>query len=231
VTSLASEDAAVDVVLALDTSGSMAGAVNQLKQAAGDFLRALRPQDAVTVASFNQGLSVVSPRGATLASRLAAVDGLSAFGTTAFYDALIRSVELVKTGTAHRAVVAFTDGDDVASRSSVESVRTALQTNDVVLYVIAQGKAADDKHLRDQLQSLAAETGGAAFFAARMSDLRDHFAQIVADLANQYVLVYMPLRPFGDGGWRRITVQVDRRYKVRAREGYVAIRSGGSLHP
>jgi Ca-activated chloride channel homolog len=123
----------------------------------------------------------------------------------------------------------FTDGEDVASRSTMPSVRTALQTADVVLYVIGEGKAAEDLRLRGGLTTLAAETGGLAFFPRNMRGLTEQFARIVADLSTEYVVGYSPERPIGDGTWRRLRVEVggrDDRYRVRFREGYLAVSHG-----
>jgi Ca-activated chloride channel family protein len=230
VLSFSPDSVAGDVLVALDVSGSMKPALVELRAAAGGFLASLRPTDAVTVAAFNTSLYVLSHRGSDLATRLAALDGLRASGDTALYDVMIQAADLMKGSGARRAVVMLTDGDDVSSRSSLSGVRVALQSSDVVLYIIAQGKAAVDPHLRDQITTLALETGGAAFFAPRMSSLKDHFAEIVEELTSQYVLGYAPRRPFGDGGWRQITVEMtdrSKRYEVRARQGYLAVRRGG----
>jgi VWFA-related protein len=78
------------------------------------------------------------------------------------------------------------------------------------------------------LTTLATETGGAAFFAAKMSDTRDHFASIAEELSNQYVIGYLPARPFGDGAWREIRVEAadpSLRYEITARRGYLAAKS------
>ncbi len=147
-------------------------------------------------------------------------------GATALYDALIRAIGVLKSQPSPRAIVAFTDGDDDASHSTIATVRTALETNDVALYLVAQGKAAEDKALRDQLSALATETGGAAWFAPKMSDLDEHFSRVTEDLTGEYVIGYAPRKPLGDGGWRRISVEVagqPGRYDVRAREGYLAV--------
>jgi Ca-activated chloride channel family protein len=231
IVSLATEDAPADVILALDTSGSMGPAMPELKAAALGFLKALRPIDRPRLASFSTAFTILSGPSATPDERQAAVQLLTAGGGTALYDAIIEAADQLRTAQGRRAVVVFTDGDDVSSHGSLTSVRTALQTSDVVLYFIAQGKASADSHLRRELAALATETGGLSFFAPRMSSLNSHFSEILGDISTEYVLGYSPRVRIGDGGWRRIRVEVggsDDRYKVRAREGYLAIaRSGG----
>jgi Ca-activated chloride channel family protein len=227
------EDAAVSLLLALDISGSMTVAVDELKAASRGFLQALRPSDKVTLAGFNNGLFLLAPPTAGPDARLASLDRLRPFGRTALFDSMIRAAELLDAEPAPRALVVFTDGDDISSLATVDGVRAALQTKNVVLYMIGQGKADQDAALRTRLTTLALETGGAAYFSSRMSSLRDHFADIVYEISHQYVLSYVPLRDLGDGGWRKIEVRVQAvpmKVSVRARQGYLALRrSGGGV--
>ena len=228
------EEAAVSVLLALDISGSMTPAVTELRAAAGGFLQSLRPTDQITLAGFNNGLFLLAPPTAGPAALLAALDRLRPFGKTALFDSMIRAADLLRPEPAPRALVVFTDGDDISSLATVEGVRAALQTQDVLLYMIGQGKAEQNRELRTRLTSLAVETGGAAYFSSRMSSLRGHFADIVNDLSHQYLLSYVPLRDLGDGGWRKIDVQVQAgpvKVSVRARQGYLAVRRSGGGRP
>jgi VWFA-related protein len=219
------EDSPSDVVLLLDASGSMGGSMSELRLAAFAFLRALRPQDTSIVAAFNTALTVVSPRGEAFEPRAASMAKIQPGGATALYDAIIRAVDLTSAKSGRHAIAVFTDGDDVASRASIDNARQSLQSQDVLLYVIATGKAADDKNLREQLTALAAETGGRAFFGSRMANAVTHFDDIIEDLAHQYVVGYSPKRAVGDGGWRKLTLTVkNRNLEVRARQGYFAVR-------
>lgn len=226
ITSVSAEDAPADVILMLDISGSMEPVLGDLKAAARGFIAAMRPQDRLTVAGFNSGLFVIANPGHDPASRLAQLERIRAFGRTSLYDSLVRAADLFKTHEGRRALVVFTDGDDVSSRGSADTVRAALQAKDIVLYVAGQGRAADDRDLRDRLRAMAEETGGAAFFSSKMAALDEHFAEVVRDIGNQYVLTYSPDRPMGDGAWRALRVEVPKgKHDVRARQGYFAKRA------
>jgi Ca-activated chloride channel family protein len=228
----AAEDAGARVIVALDVSRSMAEVMPELRRATRLFLETLRPQDEVTVATFATSLSVVALPTATPAQRAAVLDTLEAGGNTALYDALVRSADMFE-GFGQRAVVIFTDGRDVVSRSSVGGVRTALQSADVGLYVVGQGEAARGS-LRDLLTALARETGGASFFSTGTGALQEHFARIADDISHRYMVSFTPIRPLGDGAWRTLEVRLAdpaSTHSVWAREGYPAIRRTGRDEP
>ena len=216
------------ILIALDVSGSMAPNMDRLKSAVHGFLGKTRPQDLVTLATFSTDLNVVSGVDATVAAKQAAVNALRAGGGTALYDVMAYASNVLKRQPGPRALVMFTDGEDVSSRSTVDGARAALHGNDVTLYLIAQGKLGSDAKLKRQLSSLADETGGEAFFTSNMNGVSEHFFDILSKLSRQYLLGYAPVTPLGDGAWRRIEVTVTRNagthLVVHARAGYFATR-------
>lgn len=223
ITFVGAEQVPSQVLLALDISDSMGSSMQTLRQAARGFLTALRPSDSVSVTVFNTGLFVLAPWGATPAARDAAIERLRPWGTTAIYDSIVRAADLLKSRTGRRVLVLFTDGDDVASRGSAENAQAALQAHDVVLYLIAQGKADNNREVKERFTALAEATGGRALFASRVGELVDQFSDVVADLSRLYALAYTPKRPVGDGKWRAVVVEpVNKRLRVRARQGYFA---------
>jgi len=215
-----------EVLLALDVSRSMEPEIEDLKLTVRQFIDALPDTANVAVAAFNSNLFLMSPFESDRAARTAGLGRLRAWGLTAIYDTMIRAVDILRGRGTRRALVFFTDGEDVASRSSIETARIALQSHDILLYIVTTGRAAGDGELRAQLGSLARETGGAFYHAARLSHTAEHFQDIAVDMANQYVLSFPPRRPLGDGKYRVLNVTVNNpRYRVRARTGYFAIRN------
>ena len=225
ITMLDAGEGGAEILLALDVSGSMAPNIDDLKTVALDFLDRLRPIDKVTVAGFNSAFFVLAGRDADRATRRRAISDLNASGGTAIYDTLISAADLVGQQPGRRAIVLFSDGDDVSSRSTLETAREALHARDTLLYLVATGKADADMQLRRALSQLARETGGNAYFGSRLSDVAPHFREIVQDIAQLYLLSFSPDKPLGDGKWRRIAVEMKNKdLRVRARSGYFAIR-------
>ena len=104
----------IGIVLAIDTSGSMAGEpIEAAKSAALAFIAQKRPQDWIALITFSSEVQVLSGftnDPSALASR---IDAIEAGGETAFYDAIVKSAELYTTITNdERNLIVLTDGAD-----------------------------------------------------------------------------------------------------------------------
>jgi Ca-activated chloride channel family protein len=223
VIALASEESPLDLVLAIDISGSMEGALADVKSAVKQLLSQLRTGDAATLIGFNDNTFLVAEREKDRQAREEAVDLLSAWGGTALYDATVRAVELVGRNPGRKGVVVFSDGDDRHSLTSPETAAARVQGGNAMLYTVGFGAGASVTTLRDRLQQYATATGGRAFFPRHSVELAQVFGSIVAELSNQYVLSYVSTNTRKDGAWRAIRVKVrSGKYDVRARRGYQA---------
>jgi VWFA-related protein len=221
IASMASEDAPLELVLAIDISGSMEHSLEQVRAAVKRLLSKLRPGDAATVAGFNDTMFLAAERETDPQVRDRAVDLLTAWGGTALYDATVRSIDLVSSESGRKGIVIFSDGDDRNSLLDRDAATARVQASDAMLYTIGFGAGADVPDLRNRLEQYARATGGRAFFPRGTSELDAVFDEIVAELANQYVLTYAPASLKQDGRWHAITVHVrGGKYEVRARDGY-----------
>jgi VWFA-related protein len=77
---------------------------------------------------------------------------------------------------------------------------------------------------QETLTALASDTGGTAF--TDTNDFGEAFRKIESDISSYYILGFTSTNPNKDGRYRRITVRVRNRSKVRvqAKEGYYADR-------
>ena len=219
VTSFQSNEAPLEVVLALDVSASMSTALADVKAAAEGLLRALRPQDRVTVVAFNNALFTLS-RGVTGTEALPALNKLTAWGATALYDVIVRSLQLLSRQPGKHALVIFSDGDDSASQATLDQVRKLVADSDAMVMAVGLGRGSTVDELKEKLESLADASGGRVLFAEKSDELTASFAKVVEDLINQYTLGFEPER---DGRDHQIRVQVPGRgVRVRARRVYTA---------
>jgi len=212
--------APLELVLAIDVSGSMKDALPDVQEAARAFLKALGPKDKVTLVAFNDSAFTLAQREADLDARLQAVDKLSAWGGTAVYDVIVRLVGTLSRQAGRRAIVVFTDGEDQNSQASLQDVARAISDSDTTFFAVGLGRGERLSAIKANLEPLAEASGGLALFAEHSDKLLEPFSTIVSDLANQYTLGFEPRR---DGKQHALTVQVPGRdVRVRARRSYVA---------
>ena len=128
-----------------------------------------------------------------------------------------------------RALVLFTDGEDMVSHATAADVRARVERSATPVYVIAQGKGMREPLLKRTLDRVSGVSGGRSFYTDRIEELEGVFAEISEDIASQYLLAYTPGETPRDGSWRTIRVEVAGRGKdhaVRARQGYRALPPG-----
>ncbi len=223
IASFHAQNIALELVAAIDISGSMRTAVSQLKGAVKQFLAAVPSRDNVTLIGFNDNIFPLTRRAKDPAARLKAVDRLAAWGGTALYDVIVRGLDMLGEMAGRKALVVFTDGEDQGSHLTRDAVLRHLEESDATLYMIGQGQRAEVPDLRELMARLARQSGGRAFFPDRIDELGEVFRQIIEDLSNQYLLSYEPTNARRDGTWRTITLEMtDPALRVRAREGYRA---------
>ena len=151
-----------------------------------------------------------------------AVDRLAPWGATALYDVILRGTDMLGRQIARKAVVVFSDGEDQGSHVALQDVERRLQTSDVTLYMIAQGRGVSHEYLRKVMQQLTTPTGGRAFYTDSIDELQGAFEELLDELSNQYLVGYQPSNIRRDDKWREIKVEVDGYRNVRARQGYRA---------
>lgn len=221
ITYFASENIPLEVVTAVDISGSMTGSLPGVKIAVKNFLGALRPSDVVTLLGFNENVFTAARPTVDLAARLRSVDRLSAWGGTSLYEVIVRSLEGLGSKEGRRALVIFTDGEDTTSTVGIEAAEGRAETSDATMYMIGQGKATATPRFKEVLERLARRSGGRAFFTEVPAELDRVFQQILEELSHQYLMAYEPRHPSSDTAWHRLRVELrDSGHEVRARQGY-----------
>ena len=216
-----SENVPLELIVAIDISGSMAESMPKLKAAVKEFLGAVPSGNEVTLIGFNDTIFTLTRRNTNPADRVKAVDRLASWGATALYDVILRSVGMLSRETGRKALVVFTDGEDEGSHATIADAERALQGSDVTMYMIGQGRAVSMVSLKKIMDRLSTPTGGRALFTDNIDQLRGAFGELVDELSSQYLLGYAPEGTRRDAAWHRITVSVDGHADVvRARQGF-----------
>jgi Ca-activated chloride channel homolog len=222
------EEVPVMYGLAVDTSGSLRPAFEQVINAAKAIIGSNKRGDETFLERFISSDKIETVQDFT-ASKDALMDGLDTLyiegGQTAVIDGVYLAAEHVaeyKKGgdddRRRRALIVVTDGEDRASYYPESQLFQRLREEDVQIFVIGfvneleAEKGLIRKSPRDKavslLNRLASETGGRAFFPNSISELPEIANEIVHDLRTQYVVSYDPTNKAHDNTYRSIKVSI-----------------------
>jgi Ca-activated chloride channel family protein len=220
--------------LLLDSSASMEDKLQMLQQAAGNFVKRLKPNDLAQIIDFDSRVSIKQTFTSNQSELQTAILQTVAGGSTSLHNAIyvsLKELGKVKAQTdedvRRQALIVFSDGEDTSSLVSFEEVLELAKRSETSIYSIAlRGNDSSSRGFREAefvMRQLAQETGGRAFFPAKIDDLNGVYAQIADELASQYTLGYTSKNPRSDGAFRRIVVQVARQNATaRTKRGYYA---------
>jgi VWFA-related protein len=127
------------VALLLDTSASTQFKLSEIKAAALEFAKQLRPQDRVLVVTFNSEVLLLTEPTNDLGLMEATIEEFAHTGTaTRLYDAVdLTIVERLNRIKGRKAIVLFTDGVDTASQqASYQSTLDRVEELDALIYPI-----------------------------------------------------------------------------------------------
>src|SRR5271165_1638191 len=229
ITSFRHEDIPVAVGVVIDNSGSMRDKRPAVNAAAINFVKASNPQDKVFIVNFNEDYFLDQDYTASIPKLKDALERIEARGGTALYDAVVASSDhLKKSGLLEKKVLlVVTDGEDNASRESLEqAIRRLQEENGPTVYTIGLLSEEHSKRAKRALRQMAEETGGIAFFPQGLGEVEAITQQIAHDIRNQYTIGYKPTKPQSEGGFRSVKVDVNakgyKKLQVRTRSGYYA---------
>jgi VWFA-related protein len=226
------EDIPVAMGIVIDNSGSMREKRPAVNAAAINLVQSSNPQDKVFIVNFNEEYFLDQDYTASIPKLKDALERIEARGGTALYDATVASADhLKKNGDLEKKVLlVVTDGEDNASRESLEqAVRRLQDENGPTVYTIGLLQEEHSKRARRALREMAEETGGVAFFPRDLGEVKAITSQIAHDIRNQYTIGYKPDNPQSTGGYRRVRVDAQakgyKKLQVRTRSGYYAGQS------
>jgi VWFA-related protein len=172
-------------------------------------------------------------------------------GGTAFFDAVyLGSHDLMASQTGRKALIMLTDGEDNASKVSIDEAIDFTQRADTLAYSIRiadeepqftrgfagpgigrhggwggggpYGRGPSVPHVdgKKVLQQISKQTGGGYFEVSKKKPVDEIYRQIEEELRNEYSIGYTPDRPVSQG-FRKIQLTVKQKgMTVQAREGY-----------
>jgi len=172
-------------------------------------------------------------------------------GGTAFFDAVyLGSHDLMASQAGRKALIMLTDGEDNASKISIDEAIDSAQRADTLAYSIRiadeepqftrgfggpgmgrhggwggggpYGRGPTVSHVdgKKVLQQISKQTGGGYFEVSKKKPVDEIYRQIEEELRNQYSIGYTP-DSTATQGYRKIQLAVKQKgMTVQAREGY-----------
>lgn len=230
----------IDVVMLLDFSASVRRDLPGVREAAAAFLDHLRPGDRVGAVAFASEIVLLFGGGVGDRGTLReAIFKSRVVGDTALYDAVLFTLaRVVGPARGRKAVILFTDGQDVDShRGSYERSLNGAEESDAPVHVlwlgggVPGGGSARQREGEFYLRELARRSGGRFHLAGGRDDMGKTLTAIADELRAQYNVGFYASGEPRPGKRRRLKVVVSRAgAKVRAKESYV-VREPGDSRP
>ena len=184
----------INVVVMLDTSGSMTLTIDLLKQAAEQFLIRLLPEDKARVGAFNDKIQFNARWSNDRDQMITDTKNLDFGNGTRLWDAVGASLGELKEIDGRKVILIFTDGDDTESKTRLGTVLDRARAEEVMIYAIGlESKFLGQTTKPDGgLRKIAEETGGGYFELKRATDLASTFTKVAQELHSQYVIGFTP---------------------------------------
>lgn len=196
------EEAPMNVAILLDTSYSTKKVLDNIQDAARDFVKILRPEDKAVIVSFDHRTRVLSnlTSDRKLLSRAIEQTQISEINGSDMYDAIMRVLQnYFAPLKGRKAIIVLTDGMVTGSGISAQQILDTLQKADTVFYPIifktdfySSTRAGTKKpYLIKYLEIFAEETAG-TFYEKEATKLKEAFRSIAEELKKQYLLGFYP---------------------------------------
>jgi Ca-activated chloride channel homolog len=220
---------AINVVVMLDTSGSMTLTIELLKQAAEQFVIRLLPEDKARVGAFNDKIQINAKWSNNRDQLVTDIKDLDYGNGTRLWDAVGAALDELKPIDGRRVILVFTDGDDTESRSmNLGRVIDRARNDEVMIYAIGlesdyfNGQTRVRSKPDSGLRKVADETGGGYFELKKTSELAPTFTKVAQELHSQYVIGFTPTQL--DNRVHKLGVKMKQPgMTARARRSYLAV--------
>jgi Ca-activated chloride channel homolog len=129
----------LNVALLIDTSRSTEPVLNDIKDAAIEFIRQLQPRDRATIVSFDYEPHVLTRLTSNKNDLIQAVEyaEIGEYVGTTLRDAVLETINNTFADVKGRkAIILMTDGKDARSQASIEELMRSTEESDAMIYSI-----------------------------------------------------------------------------------------------
>lgn len=176
---------AVDVVLMVDTSSSVAGNLDDFRNAADGFARALAADDRVSLIQFDDRVLLLQDWTRSRVQFRRSLTRVAPGMFTRFNDAIVLTAnEQFQRSSARRAIIILTDGIDSGRGTTFDKAMQAALGAQAAIYVISNIEIERAEKQAQLTELLAGSSASARFNQLRIDDIRLGLAALTASERN-----------------------------------------------
>lgn len=217
--------------LLIDTSNSVHYRFRFEQEASSQFLQKIvrSAMDQAFVMGFSDRIKLTQDYTDDPQKLAAGVHALKSDGGTALFDAVRKSCwklsHAADQGPTARILVLLSDGDDNASKATLDQTIETAQREEVTIYSISTNNTGYTRPGDKVMKDLALQTGGQLFSPDSAKEMVKAFSAIEQEMRSRYALAYQPADLREDGRFHHIEIRAQKSNKklhVHARKGYYA---------
>jgi len=186
----------ISIGLVIDRSGSMLGPIsntdqtvrlNAAKSSLSSFIKQFSQQDSAFILSFSSNITIDQDWTNDKSKLTSSINGINAFGSTSFYDAVLAALDKVSTSASPlRALVLLSDGGRTSGSEWSDDILNKISQKNIPIYMVALGFTSDpyDIEGRAKMQLIADASRGKVFDVSNSSKLDSVYAQLGEEIGN-----------------------------------------------
>ncbi len=205
----------MNLILALDISGSMKRMIKELKQDAFMFLSMLDKNDKCAILGFRQSIKLLQDFTSDQFKLNKALFSVNADCGTYLYDSIYKGIDMLHYKDGGKAILVISDGSDESpsgkkpySKRSLEEVIDYARKCGVKIYTIGLGYDV----LEEPLRELANKTGGIAQFSPNPYELKYNLKKVLQNFKTFYKIMYLSFNPQLSSRHRAVEIEVKTPY-------------------
>jgi Ca-activated chloride channel family protein len=176
---------AVDVVLMVDTSSSVAGNLDDFRKAADGFAKALAAEDRVSLIQFDDRVLLLQDWTRSRIQFRRSLNRVAPGMFTRFNDAIVLTAnEQFQRSSARRAIIILTDGIDSGRGTTFDKAMQAALGAQAAIYVISNIEIERTEKRVQLTEMLAGNSASVRFNQLRIDDLRLGLAALASSEQN-----------------------------------------------
>jgi VWFA-related protein len=200
--------------------------IYDMKNAAWEFARQLRPQDYVAMVTFDMKTQIITDFTQDKRQILQGINMLviPGFSETNVFDALHESLDRLDRIDGQKYIILISTGRDTFSKLTFDqTLKFVKASHDITIFTVStggllraitEGRGGMNSAIRDmdylqadnEMRTFSSLTGGMSFFPRFQGEMPDIFQNINQTIRSKYEIVYRPSNAKQDGTYRKLRV-------------------------